>query len=78
MLKMKNIVLLLSVFMILRIEAQTPTFKGQPPIERIATESKPIQKQWKGNFTFNNSTVVFSYQHFYHTKVDTKRLHVAF
>ena len=46
--------------MILHIQAQTPKFKGQPPIERIATESKPIQQQWKGNFPFNNSTVVFS------------------
>ena len=57
---MKNILLLLSVFMILHIQAQTPKFKGQPPIELIATESKPIQQQWKGNFPFNNSTVVFS------------------
>lgn len=57
---MKNILLILSLFSILIIQSQTPKFQGQPPIERIATESKPTQTQWKGEFTFKDSDIVFS------------------
>lgn len=57
---MKNILLILSVFLALHIDAQTPKFQGQPPIKIINTESKPIQTQWKGKSTFTDSNVVFS------------------
>lgn len=57
---MKNILLIIGAFTVLHVQGQSPKFKGQPPIERIATESKPTQMQWKGDFTFKNSGVVFS------------------
>ena len=57
---MKNILVIISVFVMLHVEAQTPKFQGQPPIKIINTESKPIQTQWKGKSTFKDSDVVFS------------------
>jgi hypothetical protein len=35
-------------------------YKGQGPTVIVPTESKPTQKQWKGDYTFKNSDVVFS------------------
>jgi hypothetical protein len=40
--------------------AQKEKFKGQAPIKIIPTTSLPIQKQWKGDYTFTDSDVVFS------------------
>ncbi len=40
--------------------AQTKKFQGQGPIAIVSTSSKPIQKQWKGDFTFNDGTLIFS------------------
>ncbi len=57
---MKNILVIISVFVMLQVEAQTPKFQGQPPIKIINTESKPIQTQWKGKSTFKDSDVIFS------------------
>ncbi|WP_051554806.1 M14 family metallopeptidase [Maribacter antarcticus] len=57
---MKNIFLIISVFVTLQVKAQTPKFQGQPPIKIINTESKPIQTQWKGTSTFKDSDIVFS------------------
>ena len=40
--------------------AQEEKFKGQPPIKIVPTNSVPVQKQWKGIFTFDHSSVRFS------------------
>lgn len=40
--------------------AQNEKFKGQPPIKIVPTNSVPIQKQWKGTFSFDSSDVIFS------------------
>ena len=42
------------------LSAQTKKYQGQAPIKIVPTTSLPIQKQWKGNFTFDDSDVVFS------------------
>lgn len=57
---MKNVLLLLLIVSIYQAQAQTSKFQGQPPIKRIATESKPTQTQWKGEFTFEDSDIVIS------------------
>ena len=57
---MKKIVFFLSLASLVSIKAQTTEFQGQPPIKIVPTTSKPIQKQWKGNFKFNSGDVVFS------------------
>jgi len=57
---MKNILLIVSLFTLIQVEAQKPKFQGQPAINIINTASKPVQKQWKGNSTFKDSDVVFS------------------
>lgn len=57
---MKKIVILLYLASLASIRAQTTKFQGQPPIKIVPTTSKPIQKQWKGNFKFNSGDVVFS------------------
>lgn len=40
--------------------AQKPVFQGQGPIQSVRTASKPIQKQWKGIFSFDNGNLSFS------------------
>jgi len=49
---------------VLFVFAQKPEsshkFKGQAPIKIVPTNSKPTQKQWKGEYTFDNGSVVFS------------------
>jgi len=41
--------------------AQTPRkFQGQGPIKAASTETVPVQKQWKGTFSFPGSNVFFS------------------
>lgn len=58
---MKNILfLLLSILFISTSYAQNPKFKGQAPIKQILTKSKPVQKQWKGTFSFDKDKVYFS------------------
>jgi len=42
------------------IVGQTEKFKGQPPIKIVPTASVPVQKQWKGVFEIDNSSVRFS------------------
>ena len=42
------------------VTAQTEKFQGQAPITIIPTEAKPIQKQWKGEYTFDEGELVFS------------------
>lgn len=57
---MKYILLPLTVFTVLQLHAQKPKFEGQPPIKKVTTSSKPIQKQWKGITTFSDTDVMFS------------------
>jgi hypothetical protein len=35
-------------------------FKGQPPIALVSTVAKPVQKQWKGEFTFDEGSLRFN------------------
>ena len=58
--KIKNIVLLFACIITLNIYSQKPVYKGQEPIEQVSTVSKPVQKQWKGIFPFENDSVYFS------------------
>jgi hypothetical protein len=44
----------------LNIYAQKPVFKGQGPVTQVATVSKPVQKQWKGVFSFETDAIYFS------------------
>ena len=37
-------------------------YQGQGPTPLVSTTSKPVQKQWKGIWAFNDSTVFFSNQ----------------
>lgn len=57
---MKNSLLILSLLALSQIAAQTPKFQGQPPIQIVDTDSKPIQAQWKRNFDFKTPAVSFS------------------
>lgn len=42
------------------ISQSKPVYQGQGEIRPIETTSRPIQKQWKGNFPFENGAIVFS------------------
>jgi cytosolic carboxypeptidase protein 6 len=52
--------LLLSMLFVATAYAQKPVFKGQAPIKQVSTNSKPVQKQWKGIFSFDKEKVYFS------------------
>lgn len=42
------------------VVAQAPKkFQGQGPIQAVSTESRPVQKQWKGTFSFPTGDVLF-------------------
>lgn len=46
-------------------KAQTKTtsgYQGQPPTPLVPTKTKPVQKQWKGIWAFQDSTLFFSNQ----------------
>lgn len=61
---MKQInVLYILVFTVLgsiAIQAQKPKFQGQAPIEIVPTNPKPIQKQWKGDYSFDSGDLMFT------------------
>ncbi|MGB5821681.1 MAG: M14 family metallopeptidase [Saonia sp.] len=57
---MKNLILLFYILGFSLVTVQAQKFQGQPPIEIVPTASKPIQKQWKGNFSFKNENLTFS------------------
>ncbi|MGD1947705.1 MAG: M14 family metallopeptidase [Croceivirga sp.] len=42
--------------------AEKSGYQGQGPNPIVSTKTKPVQKQWKGIWTFNDSTVFFSNQ----------------
>jgi len=50
----------LGLFIAAVAAAQAPKqFQGQGPIQAISTESRPVQKQWKGTFSFPTGEVYF-------------------
>ncbi len=57
---MKNFYLLLFLLSYALGISQTTKYQGQPPIVLVPTISKPTQKQWKGDFTFNDGAITFS------------------
>lgn len=61
---MKKIILLCSLISVVFVYSQkqqtSHKFKGQAPIKIVPTNSKPTQKQWKGDFVFDKGEVVFS------------------
>lgn len=52
--------LLLSTLIVLSVPAQKPTFQGQAPAAAVPTANKPVIKQWKGSWDFDNGQVFFS------------------
>jgi len=57
---MKNILFLYYILGVSLFTLQAQKFQGQPPIEIVPTASKPIQKQWKGDFVFDDGSLTFS------------------
>jgi len=57
---MKTPALIICILWVSLLAAQKEKFKGQAPIKIVPTKSVPIQKQWKRDYTFNHSDVVFS------------------
>ncbi len=57
---MKTPTLIICLLWVSLLCAQKEKFQGQAPIKIVPTKSLPIQKQWKGDFTFGDSDVVFS------------------
>jgi hypothetical protein len=60
--KLKQYLLTVIMFSIAAAMAQQPTkkFAGQGPIQGVSTESRPVEKQWKGITPFENEQVFFS------------------
>lgn len=52
--------LLFSTLIFISASAQKPTFQGQAPAEVVPTDSRPIIKQWKGTWEFDEGQVTFS------------------
>ena len=57
---MKKFFYLLLFLLVFNGFAQEKKFQGQPPITIVPTTSLPVQKQWKGDFTFPDSDITFS------------------
>ena len=57
---MKKIFVLLSLLAIANLFGQEQRFQGQPPVNAVPTDSKPVQKQWKGQFAFPDQGITFS------------------
>ncbi|MCK0159117.1 M14 family metallopeptidase [Allomuricauda sp. F6463D] len=57
---MKIIIVLLSLLTIPNLYGQEQRFQGQPPVSAVSTDSKPVQKQWKGQFRFPDQDIIFS------------------
>lgn len=51
---------LLTTIIFISVSAQKPQFQGQAPAEVVPTDSKPVIKQWKGTWEFDNAQVFFS------------------
>ena len=58
---MKNLLYALFTFLFfIQTYSQKPVYKGQASIKAVNTESKPVEKQWKGIFSFGDEKVYFS------------------
>ncbi|WP_435623449.1 M14 family metallopeptidase [Flagellimonas sp.] len=57
---MKKKVLFLYLLGLAATYAQEQRFQGQPPIAAVPTKTRPVQKQWKGNFKFARNGITFS------------------
>ncbi|WP_192348675.1 M14 family metallopeptidase [Algoriphagus sp. Y33] len=57
--RIKLIVLLCSA-LITESFSQTERFKGQGPVESVSTAARPVEKQWKGTFEFEETSVKVS------------------
>lgn len=57
---MKKIIVLLYLLAIPFLYGQEQRFQGQPPVNAVPTASKPVQKQWKGQFDFPRQGITFS------------------
>ncbi|WP_445737179.1 M14 family metallopeptidase [Mariniflexile sp.] len=57
---MKNFIVLFLILGFSLVTAQAQKFQGQGPVEIVPTASKPIQKQWKGNYSFDDENLTFS------------------
>jgi len=53
-------VIIVSSLTVLVLNAQSKKYQGQAPITIVSTESKPVQKQWKGIFDVSDDQVYFS------------------
>ncbi len=42
------------------VHAQSKKYQGQGPTPVVPTVTKPIQKQWKGDYSFDDGTLLFS------------------
>ena len=53
--------LLLSLLLFIACKsAKESGYQGQGPTARVSTKTRPVQKQWKGEWAFQDSTVFFS------------------
>ncbi|WP_445735754.1 M14 family metallopeptidase [Mariniflexile sp.] len=57
---MKNFIVLFLILGFSLVTVQAQKFQGQGPVEIVPTASKPIQKQWKGNYSFDDENLTFS------------------
>ncbi|MCL6273388.1 M14 family metallopeptidase [Muricauda sp. 2012CJ35-5] len=58
--KTKISLLVALIGLISLLPAQSKRFQGQGPTPIVSTVSKPIQKQWKGDYGFMEDSVIFS------------------
>lgn len=57
---MNKLLILLTLLTIAFSYGQQQRYQGQPPVEIVPTDSKPVQKQWKGQFEFPDHGITFS------------------
>ncbi|MBA4744412.1 MAG: hypothetical protein H2058_04060 [Muricauda sp.] len=57
---MKKVLILLYLMAMPLSYGQEQKFQGQPPVNAVPTDSRPVQKQWKGQFEFPNQGITFS------------------
>ena len=50
----------LSVILYACKSSEKTGYQGQGPTPLVSTKTKPVQKQWKGQWAFQDSTVYFS------------------
>jgi hypothetical protein len=60
--KLFSVLLFFSLFFSAFSQQTKPVYQGQPPVERVETTSRPIEKQEKKTFAFEDDKVYFSNQ----------------